>query len=315
MTVDAFRATVAAVICAGLLLTGCSASTPEPGPQRTPGSASTSSPPPTPGGARDVSKVVVFVVENHSLNQMRAEMPYTASLADRYAYADDYRALTHPSLGNYIAIAAGSTFGITDDHNPPAHPIHGPSVFSQALTATKTTAIYAEGMPGTCSLRNGGDHYAVRHNPWTYFVDDRRDCSRFDVPLTELQADIDDGDLPNVGMAIPNRCNDAHDCSLAIADRWLHHVIESMLAGPDWKSGHLAVVITADEDDHAHGHDQGNRVLTTVVHPSLRHEVIDAPLTHLSLSRFLSEVVGRPPLRDAASAPSLGDTFGLRVAP
>ena len=87
------------------------------------------------------------------------------------------------------------------------------------------------------------------------------------------------------------------------------HGVDAVLAGPDWRSGQLAVVITADEDDHH----QGNLVLTSVLHPSLHHVVVDAPLTHLSLSRFLSEIVHQSPLRDAASAISLGDAFGLRV--
>jgi acid phosphatase len=69
------------------------------------------------------------------------------------------------------------------------------------------------------------------------------------------------------------------------------------------------VVITADEDDRH----QDNLVLTSALHPSLKHVVVTAPLTHLSLSRFLSEVVHQPPLRDAAGAPSLGEAFGLRV--
>jgi acid phosphatase len=253
--------------------------------------------------------VLVFVVENHSLDQMREQMPYTFALAQQYGYATSYRALTHPSLGNYIAIAGGSTFGITDDRNPVAHQLPGPSVFSQAIDAGRTAATYAEGMPGNCALTNGGDQYVVRHNPWTYFVDDRADCGRYDVPADQLQAAVDSGQLPNIALVIPNLCNDAHDCSLATADDWLRTTVESVLAGPDWTSGRLAVVITADEDDHR----QDNLVLTAVLHPSLHQAVVDAPLTHLSLSRFLSQTVHQPPLRDAADAPSLGDAFGLRV--
>jgi acid phosphatase len=184
-------------------------------------------------------------------------------------------------------------------------------VFSQALAAGKTAAIYAEGMPGSCVPENGGDQIVVRHNPWTYFVDDVAAYSRYDVPATQLPRDIADRRLPDVGRVIPNLCNDAHSCSLATADDWLRTAVDGVLAGPDWRSGRLAVVITADEDDHQ----QGNLVLTSVVHPSLHHVVVDAPLTHLSLSRFLSEVVHQPPLRDAAGAPSLGDAFGLRVSP
>jgi acid phosphatase len=249
------------------------------------------------------------VVENHSLDQMRSQMPYTFSLAERYGYATSYQALTHPSLGNYIAIAGGSTQGIEDDRDPVAHPVRGPSVFSQALSSGGTAATYAEGMPTPCALGNGGDHYVVRHNPWAYFVDDRAACRQYDVPADRLPAAIESGALPNVGMVIPDLCNDAHSCSLETADSWMRAHLKPVLDGPDWRSGRLAVVITADEDDHS----SDNLVLTCVLHPSLQHVVVDQPLSHLSLSRFLSEVVHQPPLRNAAGATSLGDAFHLHV--
>ncbi|WP_346385512.1 alkaline phosphatase family protein [Nocardioides sp.] len=256
-----------------------------------------------------VSKVLVFVLENHSLDQMRTQLPYTFSLAQRFAYATSYRALTHPSLGNYLAIAGGSTFGVTDDQNPSAHPISGSSVFGQAVADGQTAGLYAEGMPSPCATQNGGDRYAVRHNPWAYFVDERASCQRYDVPLTSLAPDAAAGRLPDVGMVIPNTCNDAHDCAPAVADAWLRNQLEPLFAGPDWRAGRLAIVITADEDDHS----QGNLVLTTVLHPSLHGVVVDSPLTHLSLSRLYDEVLGLPPLREAAGAPSMADAFGLSV--
>ena len=57
------------VVAAPAVLVGC-------------GSASSSTvPEPT---ASHPSEVLVFVVENHSLDEMRARMPWTAALADRY---------------------------------------------------------------------------------------------------------------------------------------------------------------------------------------------------------------------------------------
>jgi phosphatidylinositol-3-phosphatase len=305
------RSLIQLAACVGAVaLAGCS-STGDPHTPAQPDTAVAPAPVHSADASKPVvDKVLVFVVENHSLDQMRADMPYTASLADRYGYATSYRALTHPSLGNYIAIAGGTTSGIEDDADPAAHPIRGASVFSQALASGGTAAVYAEGMPTNCSLENGGDGYVVRHNPWAYFVDDRRACKTWDMPATELSAAVRQGRLPNVGMVIPDVCNDAHDCSLQRADAWLRTNVEHVLAGPDWRSGRLAVVITADEDDH----NEGNLVLTTVVHPSLRHVVVDEPLSHLSLSRFLSEVAHQPPLHDAGRAPSLGDAFDLHVS-
>ena len=38
-------------------------------------------------------------------------MPYLAGLAGEFGRTTAYRAVTHPSLPNYLAVAGGSTFG------------------------------------------------------------------------------------------------------------------------------------------------------------------------------------------------------------
>jgi len=254
-----------------------------------------------------VTKVLVFVEENHSISQMRSGMPYTFSLARRYAYATGYRAITHPSLPNYVAIAGGQTYGISDDSSPAAHPLRGASVFGQAIAARKTAVVYADGMPGNCATSSGGASYAVKHNPWAYFVGERASCNRYDVPVGALAGAIARGTLPNVGMVVPNECNDAHDCSLGTADTWFKGWMTKIFEGPDWKSGHLAIVLTADEDDKS----GPNTVLTVVIHPSQRANVVTSALTHYSLTRLYEEVAHTRYLFGAASAPSMATAFGL----
>ena len=256
--------------------------------------------------APTVTKLLVFIVENHSLQQVRDGMPWVSRLADTYGYATRYRAITHPSLPNYLAIAGGDTFGVTDDKPPADHPLPGPSVFGRAVRTGQTATTYAEGMTSRCQLTNEG-RYAVRHNPWTYFSSERRLCRRHDVPLTQLAGDITDGVLPAVGLVIPDVCNDAHDCSLGTANTWLKREVGAVLDGPDFASGDLAVVITADEDDRRHG----NRVLTVVAQPDLSHVVVRRALTHYSLSRSYAEVAGVQPLGQARTARSLLRAFGL----
>jgi acid phosphatase len=263
-----------------------------------------------PGGGEPSSKVLVLGGETHSLDSMRREMPWTNALAQRYGYTTGYRAVAHPSLPNYLAIAGGDTFGITDDHDPSAHALHGPSVFGQALAHHRTAKVYAEDMPAPCTTTSSG-RYAVRHNPWTYFVDERAACRQYDVPISALAGDVRNGVLPNVGLVVPNTCNDAHDCPLSTADGWLRDVVGQVMAGPDFASGRLLVVITADEDDH----DQGNLVLTTIVTPQISRSWMAADLSHYSLSGLLSQVAGATPLRRAGSAPTLAGAFGLAVSP
>jgi len=235
-------------------------------------------------------------------------MPWTYQLGRQYGLATDFHAMTHPSLPNYLAIASGSTFGVRDDADPSAHPISGPSVFGEALAHGRAAQVYADAMPAPCALTDSG-RYLVRHNPWTYFTDERRECEENDVPLDQFAGDVRSGHLPDAGMVVPDGCHDAHDCSLATADAWLKQEVGLAMSGPDFRSGRLVIVVTADEDDGS----QGNVVLTIVVHPSTRGVVATTALSHLSLSRLYSEVLGLPPLRGAASAPSMAQAFGLSL--
>src|SRR4051794_39493035 len=139
-----------------------------------------------------ITKVLTFVVENHSLRQMKASMPYVHRLAEKYAYADHYRAITHPSLPNYLAMVSGGTHGVTDDDPPTAHPLDGPTVFDQALALGRTATVYADAMTERCQLDSAGQ-YAVKHNPWAYFVDGRPGCLRNDVPVDQLAVDTEAG--------------------------------------------------------------------------------------------------------------------------
>ena len=141
------RVPVLAVVL-GFALVGCggsnssSVAAPDfPSPSHhSPGSTGTSQPsgPTTRAASAGATKLLVFVIENHSLSEMQSQMPWTYRLGKEYGYATDFHAMTHPSLPNYLAIAGGSTFGVTDDNAPSAHKLSGQSVFGQARAAGKT---------------------------------------------------------------------------------------------------------------------------------------------------------------------------------
>jgi acid phosphatase len=316
----------ALVVVAG---TGCgagttsrSATTPSP---TAPGSATAGSPaaPTAPASAAagtaeaaagpSPTKVLVVVEENHTSASALRGMPYLASLAHTYGLATAYRAVTHPSLPNYLAIAGGSTFGVNDDADPASHRLAGPSAFDQTLASGRTAKTYADAMPSPCAQDAAGT-YAVKHNPWTYFADPspRANCRKYDVPAGTissgaLRSDITAGTLPNVGLLIPDLCHDGHDCSLATADHWLKDWLGVILAGPDYRTGHLAIVVTFDEDD-----DSGdNTVLLVVVAPHTSRVVSPRAFTHYSLTRYFAQLIGKTPLRSAADAASLRADFHL----
>jgi acid phosphatase len=249
------------------------------------------------------------VEENHSLAEMRSGMPFLAEMSDRYGQATHWQALAHPSEPNYLGIVGGSTFGVTDDA-PPADnaPKVGAarSLFSEAWDAGKTAVTYAESMPAPCTLADAYP-YVVRHNPWTFFAAERQRCHADDVSSASFASAASQDRLPDLGLLIPDVRHDAHDGTLAEADAWLRTVLAPVLASRDFTSGRLVVVVTADEDDHT----GDNTVLTSVLTPRLDHRVVDAPLNTYSLTRFIADVLGVPPPRNAVDAPDLSTAFAL----
>jgi acid phosphatase len=253
--------------------------------------------------------VLVVIEENHSLDEMRSGMPFLAGLSAQYGYATDWHALAHPSEPDYLAIAGGSTFGVTNDDPPSANAGmvgHAQSVFGQALAAGRTAGTYAESMGSPCQTADSYP-YAVRHNPWTYFQSERPDCLAHDRDTSGFADAARTDRLPDVGFLVPDVLHDAHDGSLSTADAWLRSELTPVLGSQDFTSGRLVVVVTADEDDGR----SGNTVLTSVLTPRLHHVVVTTPLTHYSLTRFIDEVLGVPPLGHAAEAPDLAAAFGL----
>jgi phosphatidylinositol-3-phosphatase len=262
--------------------------------------------------ATRVDKLLVIVAENRNAASVVAQMPFLKSQSQRYGSATNYYAISHPSLPNYLVMAGGSTFGVEDDEDPNVHPQKGPSVFGQLLASGRTAKTYAEAMPRNCALRNDGN-YAVRHNPWTYFVDsaERGACEKFDVPSGSptsgaLADDIAAGQLPNISFVIPDDCNNGHSCPIETTDRWLRSWLPTIEKGPDFGSGRLAVVITWDEDE-----DASNRVAMVVLHPALQGREVTTRLDHYVLSATISKLGGARPLRDADGAPSLLAAFGF----
>jgi hypothetical protein len=266
--------------------------------------------------ASPTQKVLVVIEENHSYVHMKQGMPFLAHLSSKYGYATHWTALAHPSLPNYLGIAGGTTFGILDDRSPAAHTSEigsAISVFDQAIAAGKTAGTFAETMPKNCHVYDypdravGTPKYAVRHNPWVYFSKGRSNCLAHDRSLAPFPADAAHNALPNVGFLIPNLDHDAHDASLAAADSWLKQQLTPVLKSADFTSGKLVVVVTADEDDK----DSGNAVLTSVLTPRLSHKVVNAPLTHYSLTRYIAQVLGVEPLQNGGTAPDMKAAFGL----
>ena len=301
----------------GCLAAGCGAGPAGPAtPTSAPAPAAPAASSPAtqaPAAAGGVSKILVIMEENHGTAEVfPSGMPYLWRLARRYGYASDWSAITHPSLPNYLAIFSGSAFNDPPDCGPgPGCAYPAPSVFGQALALGKTARSYEESMPVPCDRSDSGT-YAVRHNPWAYIPGETAACRSGDVPAGTpsggaLVSAVRAGTLPNVGLITPNLINDAHDGTLVQADAWLRQWVPVIMSGPDWRHGRLAIAIVFDEGD------PGLQVPFVLIAPGLSGAVTRQSFDHYALTRLIDQVIGAPPLRQAAGAPDLALRLGLRV--
>jgi len=286
------RATVSATNSAG---SSSSTSSPSAVVQVAPAPAPSGGPCGSAASAPATYKHVVWIwMENHSYSQIigSSSAPYENQLAAQCGLATNYMAVTHPSLPNYIAATSGDYWGIADDNPPSSHPLSVPSIYSQVKAAGMTWRDYEESAPGNCPLTSSGT-YAVKHDPAPYYTGVRADCASWDVPLGSASAgnlvdDLSAGTLPSYSFITPNLCNDMHDCSVQTGDGWLGQIVPKILAGPNYRSGDTAVIITFDE-----GTSSSNQVMTLVIAPSVPAGARSATaFSHYSLLKTTEQMLG-----------------------
>jgi hypothetical protein len=62
-----------------------------------------------------------------------------------------------------------------------------------------------------------------------------------------LVDDLAGNRLVALTVVVPDQCHNTHDCPIGVGDRWLSRVVPRILAGPAYRAGRTAVVVTWDE--------------------------------------------------------------------
>jgi phosphatidylinositol-3-phosphatase len=269
---------------------------------------------PAPCGARghrppDIRHIIVIVIENESEQNVIGHAKYMTALAHACGLATNYHAIRHPSLPNYLAMTSGGTHGVKTDCLPRACSVNSRSIFEQLGRHHKRWQAFDESMPHRCALIATG-LYAPRHNPAVYYPRIRRGCLRHDRRLGSPAGGpfhkALHGHLGSYVFVTPNMCNDAHDCPLSVADRWLSRWIPAIRHSRSYAKRHTAIVITFDEG----GGD--NHVATIVVSPYTRAgSTSSAHFTHYSLLHACESVLGVGYLGHATNAGGFGRAFRL----
>jgi acid phosphatase len=239
-----------------------------------------SSAPPGTGRIPVVAHVFVLVEENHSYGSVigNSAMPYTNSLAQKYALATQYYADRHNSLPNYFMLTVGDLVTTNDLYTGT---VTEDNVVRALTSAGKTWKVYAESLPQPGFTAASNAPYARDHNPFTYFSDVLNSSSQTAniVPFTQLATDLQNGTLPDYAMMVPNLANDGHDCpgeaancsddqKLSTVDSWVQTNIGPLINSSAFQNSVL--IYTWDEGDVNDMANQGGHVATILVSPKVR---------------------------------------------
>jgi len=249
--------------------------------------------------------VFTIVMENEESSSLigNSAAPYINGLANSYGLATQYYGVSHPSLPNYLALTAGSTFGIASDSTTCW--VGATNLADQIEAGGRSWKAYLEGMPSACFV---GDAYPYmqKHNPWIYYNDIRTNaarCAAHVVPFTQLGTDLAGGSVPNYVWITPNMCNDMHDCSIATGDTWLRNQVPAILNSAAFRNGGV-LFITWDEGSTNAGcctNAAGGRIVTLVISPLARTGFQSSVAeTHYSLLRTIEDSWNMPRLGGAA---------------
>jgi hypothetical protein len=236
--------------------------------------------------------VVIVVEENQSpMNVIgNAGAPYINSLARGGALLTESHGLFRPSQPNYIALFAGSNYGVTT--NDVVDLGDRPNLGQQLINAGRSFAGYSEGLPAVGSKVAAEGAYVRKHNPWVDFSNVPDASNR---PFTDFPSDFTK--LPTVSFVVPDLGNDSHDGSVGQSDTWLRDHLGAYAA---WAKAHNSLlVVTYDEGQLA---DAANRVPTIFYGANVRAGRYANPVTHYNVLRTVEDMYALPALNNAASA-------------
>ena len=271
-------------------------------------------------------KVLLVVEENEDYGNIIGSTyaPRINDFAQRFGLATNVDAgyPAHcPSLAAYLLLTSGDRYGVCDDDGPSAHPIAGDNLYQQVAVAGKEYRQYSQSMPQPCDPNNSADHlYLVRHAPVPYYDTEKQRCPQWDVPSGTLTSGalhdaVGSGSLPAFSFVTPDACNDMHGadvCSMSgkqritAGDTWLGNWLDQVMAGPDYKSGKLTILVTWDE-----GTNTDNHLPTIVISPKTSGVKSATAYTHCSTLRTMEDLLGLAPLNCAATATSMVTAFHL----
>ncbi len=233
------------------------------------------------------SKVLLVIFENENLGDV-LQQPYFKMLADKGSLLAQYKAITHPSQGNYIALTSGDLYGVHGDSNVNLRVRHIGDLLEEK---GKTWKAYLEDYPGDCYNGARTRNYVRKHNPFISYLNIQRDPERCNLHLVNADAfseDLASAQLPDFSFYVPDLRNDGHDTNLKFSNRWASQFFKPILENEEVMKD-LIIVITFDEGTIL----SPNIIYTTLLGHGIKEKYVSQEsYSHFDLLRTLEELWG-----------------------
>ncbi len=270
--------------------------------------------------------VFLFYFENQDFRAIigdKPNAPYFNRLLPRSSLLANLYAEEHPSDGNYLALAGGSTFGIplTDPlEEDPLDTIHAPNIGDLLDAAHESWKGYLQSANGPCD-DTVHDQYWDDDLPMLYFADVRDRpayCAKHLVPLEALRGDLKHtSTTPAFSWVSPDDCSDMEGCGVKAGDQFLAAELGAIMRSPAWRTQRSLAIITFDEDNYDHPR-PAQRVATLMIGSTgvRRGYVSHVRYTHYSLLRTIEAALGLGTLtaNDRFAGP-VNDVFSASAGP
>lgn len=256
-------------------------------------------------------KVVWIVFENTDFKKVMEQKDFFR-ISQFGASMTQMIASTHPSQGNYIAMIAGSTLGVTSDSPIDLNAFHLGDLLERKGLSWR---VYAEDYPGNCFTGKKSKNYVRKHVPFMSFINVTRDPKRcaFIESDQNFNSDFTSRNLPNFSMYIPNLINDGHDTNVDYAGRWLTAKFGNLLTHPEALED-ILFIITFDESGFF---SLSNQIYTVLIGSQIiPGSQFSSKIGHAALLKLIEDEYGLGNLgREDSTSPSITGIWKNRSSP
>jgi YVTN family beta-propeller protein len=262
----------------------------------------------------------MFYFENEDYNQIignTKQAPYFNSLLKQGTSLTSFYAEEHPSDANYVAFAAGSSYGLplTDpEEENPLYTIDAPNVGDLVDAQGESWKTYLQSANGPCD-DTVHSYYWDDDEPMMYFKDVRDRpayCASHVVPLEELSGDLASAaTTPNFAWVSPDDCADMEGCGIAAGDAFLKTELTQIMNSPAWRTQRSLAIITFDEDAQDGQHPAQHVPTIVLGSQGVKQGATDPTrYTHYSMLRTVEAALGLGTLTaNDRYAPAFNQTF------